>query len=154
MKKLNKILIIITAVVITLSIIFSVKAQEGLSKDQAKYLLMSEIENVTSDFENLTDDLINRKLNVSNLSSNSYGIAFTKSASEKFKNTRTLDDLYLSELTEIESHYIIPENTTSGDLIIVVDARMVNEKDNEFLVLFEYHINSGNQVYGINTWVY
>lgn len=154
MKKLKNILVVLAVVIFTLSIIVNARAEDGVSKSAAKYALQSEIDKTTYNFEELTKEIIGKNTSLSNLNSNNYGISFNIDTNKKFENTKTLDSLFLSEITEIESYYITPENSSSGDLVIMVDIRMVNEKDNEFIAIFEYHINSGNQVYGINTWIY
>ena len=153
---LKKIITILVSIMLTLSIMTIVKAdsQIGVTEQIAKYNLQREIDETTLEFEQITQDIINQNISLGNLSSNRYNIIFDSTINSKLKDTETLDDIYFSEIKEIESYYIIPENTSSGDLVIVVDTRVVNDKNNEFLVLFEYHINSGGRVYGMNTWVY
>lgn len=160
MKILNKVLTVLIAVIFTLSVVIAVraseqtKAQEGVIEVVVKYEMQNEITETAFDLEQITRDIISESINLNALNSNRYGVSFTSDMNKKLYGTSTLDAIYNSKIIELESHYIIPENSSSGDVVIILDTRMINPNNQEFLVMFEYHLNSNKEVYGMNTWVY
>jgi hypothetical protein len=50
--------------------------------------------------------------------------------------------------------FTYPENSSTGDTVIMVNAQILYDSTHKGLYLFEYHVDANGDIYGYNIWVY
>lgn len=56
-------------------------------------------------------------------------------------------------VTELVVDYTTPSNSSTGDTVIMANAKIYYNSYNK-LYLFEFHVNQEGKIYGYNVWVY
>lgn len=58
------------------------------------------------------------------------------------------------KIEECVVDFTYPENSDTGDIVIIVNTKVDYKDGYNKIYLHEFHINNNNKVYGFNIWVY
>lgn len=86
---------------------------------------------------------------------NKYVAAFSTDTYTDITNYIANNNIEVSSLSDITVDYIYPDKSSTGDTVIMANAKAWNkEQTYNMLYLFEFHVNSVGDIYGYNVWVY
>ena len=73
--------------------------------------------------------------------------------SELYEYTMS-NDLQFESIINSVIDFTYPDNSSTGDSVIMCNTKIVYTNNYTGMCLFEYHINALGKIYGYNIWVY
>lgn len=148
MKKIGYSIIIIIALAIST---VSVKASE--TETEIIEVRTTNVEDMTdSEVTELSKYVVNSIVDKSISSMKQYNDCFTNEALTQIQWYVTNNKISGTP-SNIVSDWVYPEYSTTGDSVLMINAKIQNENFNN-LYLVELHINKDGKIYGYNVWAY
>lgn len=145
MKKAKQLILILLVIIFSSLVTFKVKASEELEKPtNIEQMTVNEVNKL---FYDLTDGIINH--NSTKLPS-----GLIEQSAKTDLDILLVNNTIGGKLENVVVDFTYPENSSTGDTVVMVNAKVNYDNYYTKLYLFEYHVNASGKIYGYNVWVY